>query len=181
MIRKSLCEEFTKLLHDHVPGLKVTDDQATGHVPWREDKHPSLSADLSKGVWYDHATREGGGVKAFKERLGLNGSQPRREIVAVYSYTDEQGNLLFEVVRLTTKEFPVRRPDPTGKWIWNGDGVRRVLYNLPEVLKAETVYIVEGEKDADRLCSLGFTLPVTRTALASGARSTTSTSAANRS
>jgi putative DNA primase/helicase len=30
------------------------------------------------------------------------------------------------------------------------------LYRLPDVLKAETVYIVEGEKDTDRLWSLGI-------------------------
>ena len=31
------------------------------------------------------------------------------------------------------------------------------MYNLPAVMKSETVYLVEGEKDADRLNSLGFT------------------------
>ncbi len=30
-------------------------------------------------------------------------------------------------------------------------GVRRVPYRLPEILKPEVVYTVEGEKDADRL------------------------------
>jgi DNA primase len=33
-------------------------------------------------------------------------------------------------------------------------GTRRVLYHLPEILAAETVYIVEGEKDADKLVEL---------------------------
>ena len=37
---------------------------------------------------------------------------------------------------------------------------RRVLYRLPQVIKAiqngETVYVVEGEKDADNLCKRGF-------------------------
>lgn len=45
---------------------------------------------------------------------------------------------------------------------WNGrDWVRgaqqvRIPYRLPEVIAADTVYIVEGEKDADRLASLGL-------------------------
>jgi putative DNA primase/helicase len=39
-------------------------------------------------------------------------------------------------------------------WIWNLDGVRRVPYRLPEVIAAETVFVVEGEKDADRLAGL---------------------------
>ena len=36
-------------------------------------------------------------------------------------------------------------------------GVELVLYNLPAVLKADEVWIVEGEKDADNLIELGFT------------------------
>ena len=40
--------------------------------------------------------------------------------------------------------------------MWNLEGVRRVLYRLPEVLAAEEVMLVEGEKDADRLRALGF-------------------------
>ena len=39
-------------------------------------------------------------------------------------------------------------------WIWNLDGVRRVPYRLPEVIAADTVFVVEGEKDADRLAGL---------------------------
>jgi putative DNA primase/helicase len=31
-----------------------------------------------------------------------------------------------------------------------------VLYRFPEILQADTVYVVEGEKDADRLQSLGI-------------------------
>ena len=38
------------------------------------------------------------------------------------------------------------------------DKTRRVLYRLPEVLKAQAVIIVEGEKDADNLKKLGFTV-----------------------
>jgi 5S rRNA maturation endonuclease (ribonuclease M5) len=36
------------------------------------------------------------------------------------------------------------------------DGVERVLYNLPEVIKASEVWVVEGEKDADSLMALGI-------------------------
>ncbi|MDI6848698.1 MAG: DUF3987 domain-containing protein [Candidatus Saccharicenans sp.] len=35
-------------------------------------------------------------------------------------------------------------------------GVRQVLYRLPEVLRAEEVWLVEGEKDADNLSKLGL-------------------------
>ena len=63
---------------------------------------------------------------------------PHGDAVARYRYVDEQGPLLFEVCRTADKQFPQRRPDPTAKsgWRWNLDGVRRVLYRLPQVLAA---------------------------------------------
>jgi hypothetical protein len=88
---------------------------------------------------------------------------PRGEVVATYRYTDGGGRLLYEVLRLQPKDFICRRPDgPTsaGGWVWDLQGVERVLYRLPEVLTAvardEIVYLVEGEKDADALAALGF-------------------------
>ena len=38
---------------------------------------------------------------------------------------------------------------------------RQVLYHLDEVLKSPTVFLVEGEKDADRLRSHGFVATTT--------------------
>jgi 5S rRNA maturation endonuclease (ribonuclease M5) len=83
--------------------------------------------------------------------------QQRRRIVATYSYVDEHGAVLFEVVRYQPKDFRQRRPDGNGGYIWSLGDTRRVPYHLPEVLSADEVVIVEGEKDADRLRSLGFT------------------------
>lgn len=82
------------------------------------------------------------------------------QVVATYDYRDEDGNLLYQVVRFEPKDFRQRRPDPehAGKWLWNLQETRRVLYRLPELLASDpdaTVWIVEGEKDADRLASLG--------------------------
>src|SRR5262249_4632066 len=107
MISAELREEFSNLLRAHVPGLHIADHQATGHVPWREDKHPSFSANLEKGAWYDLARKEGGGVKEFKARLGLNGAGTHHDhkVVATYDYQDESGTLLYQVVRYTPKDF----------------------------------------------------------------------------
>jgi hypothetical protein len=91
---------------------------------------------------------------------GRNGevrkSKAKGKIVATYSYTDESAKLLFQCVRFLPKDFSQRRPDGKGGWIWNLKGVRRVLYRLPEVIAAQTVCVLEGEKDADNLRSLGF-------------------------
>ena len=80
-------------------------------------------------------------------------------IVKEYDYRDEAGALLFQVVRYDPKDFLQRRPDGAGGWTWKLDGVRRVLYRLPELLAADTaawVFNVEGEKDADALAALGL-------------------------
>jgi 5S rRNA maturation endonuclease (ribonuclease M5) len=97
-------------------------------------------------------------------RISPRGRPPERtserKIVAVYPYVDESGKLLFEVVRFDPKDFVQRRPDGNGGWVWNLNGVRRVLYRLPDVLKAvqsgRIIFIVEGEKDADALGGLGL-------------------------
>lgn len=99
--------------------------------------------------------------------------KPLGSLVQVYKYTDEAGKLLFEVCRferaedgVKTKTFRQRHIDPSHPkakqdgYVWNLDGVRSVVYRLPEVVQAirnkKTVYVVEGEKDADTLASLGF-------------------------
>jgi hypothetical protein len=82
-----------------------------------------------------------------------------RRIVAIYDYRGEDGLLQFQAVRFEPKGFSQRRPDGSGGWIWNLDGVRRVLYGLPEILAADIadwVLIPEGEKDVNRLTELGF-------------------------
>lgn len=80
-------------------------------------------------------------------------------ILTAYDYRDENGELLYQVCRMNPKGFFQRRPDGKGGWIKNLQGVRRVLYRLPELLSAderETVYICEGEKDCDALRKLGL-------------------------
>jgi len=83
----------------------------------------------------------------------------REKITDTYDYCDETGTLLFQVVRIEPKAFKQRRPDGRDGWTWQLGNVRRVLYRLPEILAAPadaTVYVVEGEKDANRLASLGL-------------------------
>ena len=93
----------------------------------------------------------------------------------VYSYTDEDGRELFQVVRLHYKDgkpgktFRQRVHDPKDPKANKQGYVNSVpaeirdttLYRLPEVIRAiadgKAVYVVEGEKDADTLARLGFT------------------------
>jgi 5S rRNA maturation endonuclease (ribonuclease M5) len=83
----------------------------------------------------------------------------KKSIVKTYDYRDESGQLLYQVVRYEPRDFRQRRPDGKGDWIWNLEGVRRVLYRLQELLRASSddwVFIVEGEKDVDRLYDEGL-------------------------
>jgi hypothetical protein len=82
-----------------------------------------------------------------------------RHIIAEYDYRDERGTPLYQAVRLAPKDFFVRRPDGRGGWITKDvfKAVKRVLYQLPELLASpikEPIFVVEGEKDVDRLRSL---------------------------
>lgn len=79
-------------------------------------------------------------------------------VVATYEYTDRDGKVLYAVDRLDPKSFRQRRPNGDGEWIYNLDGVERVLYKLPKVIESTgTVFITEGEKDVHTLEALGFT------------------------
>src|SRR5262249_7042182 len=83
----------------------------------------------------------------------------RREI-ARYFYRDEQGKELFQTIRYEPKRFSQGHVGPDGNWISNIQGVRRVLYKLPELLndiaQGRSVLFVEGEKDVETLRTRGF-------------------------
>lgn len=79
-----------------------------------------------------------------------------KTIIAEYNYNDESGDLLFQVVRFNPKSFAQRHKNSNGEWKWDMEGIRRVLYHLPEILIEDgTIYLVEGEKDADKLWEWG--------------------------
>jgi hypothetical protein len=90
-----------------------------------------------------------------------NGRPLERRIAATYDYHAEDGTLLYQVVRFDPKDFRPRRPDGSGGWSWNLDGVRRVVYRLDELPEQRRVFLCEGEKDADRLNALGLSATTT--------------------
>ncbi len=80
---------------------------------------------------------------------GSASSKPK--LVATYRYVDEDGELLFEKLRFEPG------PDGKGGWTYELDDVRKPLFNLPQVLRAEGVVLfVEGEKDVEAAEKLGF-------------------------
>jgi 5S rRNA maturation endonuclease (ribonuclease M5)/DNA-binding transcriptional ArsR family regulator len=168
------CQSPLDRVLSRLQGVRRSGKGWSALCPAHDDRKPSLSISENRDgqvLLYCHA---GCDRKAIVRALGLemrdlfppkSERKPKpertseRKIVAVYPYVDESGKVLFEVVRYEPKGFAQRRPDGQG-YIYNINGVRRVLYRLPDVLKAvqsgETVFIVEGEKDADALGGLGL-------------------------
>lgn len=92
-----------------------------------------------------------------QKRNKSNKSGKSFNVVATYDYCDERGTLLYQACRLDPKDFRQRRPKEGGGWNWSMKGARYVLYRLPEIMNSveadAPVFIVEGEKDADRLAT----------------------------
>lgn len=77
------------------------------------------------------------------------------KIVETYDYYDESGKPIYQVVRYEPKTFRIRHKK-NNKYEWGMKGLRKVLYNLPGILKAKEIWVVEGEKDAKNLINLEF-------------------------
>lgn len=84
----------------------------------------------------------------------------KREIKQTYDYTDKSGQLIFQVVRFEPKSFSQRHPGGKTGWVWNMKDIEPVIYHLPDVLEAvktgQTIWITEGEKDADNARAMGL-------------------------
>lgn len=153
--------------------------------PAHDDRRPSLSVDYGENgqlLLFCHA---GCTIESIVSALGMtladlapyqpparrnNGHQRRSgqkksnskalgKIVATYDYKKEDGAVEFQVVRYDPKDFRQRAPAGDGSWTNRVKGCRVLPYRLPELLAADpeaTVFIVEGEKDVDRLRALGL-------------------------
>lgn len=156
----------------------------SGKEQLRFGSHGSKSVDLAKGTFYDHEAKCGGGVfeaiqqangcdmagalswledEGLKERTAKPEPQERTQVLSIfYDYRDETGAVISRVKRGRDKRFIQLGPDGRGGFhsaTGCMQGVRRVPYRLPELMAAapsRTVFICEGEKDADRLHGLGL-------------------------
>jgi putative DNA primase/helicase len=104
---------------------------------------------------------------AFKAALRAEGLLPTRSQpggssaapLPSYVYRDRNGAALYRIARKPGKKFVAETPDGRGGWRAGMGEAKPIPYRLPELLAADDclpVYIVEGEKDADTLASLGF-------------------------
>lgn len=146
-------------------GVEQRDGYAIALCPAHDDTTPSLSATKKgrKVLLHCHADCDYGDILTALEGRENGWRQhtpaiPERQFEATYDYTDEDGTLLYQVVRYTPKDFRQRRK-VSGRWVNNLKGVRLVPYRLPELLAAvangEAVYITEGERDAEAIVAAG--------------------------
>lgn len=86
------------------------------------------------------------------DRQGKPGKSSPQEY---YYYHDESGTTLFRVVRTADRHFYQQKYVGAPERYEHGTkGVPRILYRLPEVKKADTVWIHEGEKDVESFLEL---------------------------
>lgn len=141
-----------------------------------DDSNPSLSVsegDDGRVLMNCHLGAAGCSVPQICSSMGLTMDdlfpkkdkpvEPKLTLTNTYNYFDAFGELLFQKLRYVDqdgkKTFRQRRPDGDG-WSYSLGDLPKVLYNLPAVAEAVengvTVWLVEGEKDADTMTAAGF-------------------------
>ncbi len=129
------------------------------------------------GTGYDHKLKQAYTLRALKNFLESGSTSPIPTRLApaprpkrqkpgwdwnapfqTFGYVTEQGQTLFEVLRQgdgAEKNVLQRRPNPDSEgakkkpWLYSLGNTTRVLYGLPDVIRAEFVLVVEGEKAAE--------------------------------
>lgn len=134
------------LVLSRLEGVRKVGGDFVARCPAHEDRYPSLGVaegDDGRALVICRAGCDTADVLAeLKLDAGdLFVAQPKANgngstIVTTYPYVDENGVLLRETVRLSPKAFRQRRPDGHGGWEWSTKGVRKVLYQLPDVIDA---------------------------------------------
>jgi hypothetical protein len=147
-----------ELLQRHrITYVETRKGKFTTKCPNCSDNYLSVEIKNDGVVWFCQSCQEGSGEKFEQGKAGELGP-----IKAIYDYTDENGKLLFQVLRFepinSPKEFRQRTgPDQER---WSIKGVRIVPFHLPEVMEAvandQTVFVCEGEKDVLTLQRLGI-------------------------
>ena len=195
---------FPVVMPELFPNMQTTGkDQALVSCPFHQDESPSLSVNLSAGLFHCFACGSKGNgfdlfmkVRGYDFKTALHELEARAGIttgtraatgrpsatsispagspatttapkvkpvkVATFTYTDDQGRRLYIKERWEpardgkrTKEFFFNHFDKQGKK-QPGFKCEHVLYRLHEIVKADQIFILEGEMKADLLSSWGL-------------------------
>jgi hypothetical protein len=168
-------ENFKRYFPGELQDLNPAVTQQDVCCPFHADSRPSLSVNLEEGVWYCHVCQpENSGMLAFEmkklntddkhlgwksicNKLGVQ-LVPRKPgaFTHDHAYTDVDGEVLYAFRRFEDGTGRFFTPTISGKWKPGLNGVKRVPYHLPDLVKADVVIITEGEKKADAVRLLGL-------------------------
>jgi hypothetical protein len=148
--------------------------------PFHEDHDPSLSVFQGKDGfwrWKCLGCNKGGDILDFLmlkddlkqgealASLGIieqpssaaakRGSKSDQAPAATYIYRDESGAPLYRKRKFSSRSYLTDRYE-NGKWVSKLGDTRRVLYDLPELVAASKVFLLEGEKDCETVKALGL-------------------------
>lgn len=154
--------EFLTLLN------KVTQaapNQFMACCPAHNDSNPSLSIKFDNGKILLHCFADcslndvlnslGISESDLYYNLGVKTSTIKNS--TTYNYYNSDGSLAYTKTRCDkldgSKSFYFEQPNGTKSL----KGIQKALYNLPAVIKADTVYFVEGEKCAEAVIKQGYT------------------------
>jgi hypothetical protein len=170
--------DYRSFFEGYLGELTKAGTQYRAICPFHDDHRPSLDIEHTSGKWHCKVCDVGGdsfklvaklkglegnfpaALQEIADRFGIsngNGAkrkpqasaQPSRRLVKKYIYQDADGTPLFCKNRYEPKGFRLCRPDGNGGYLSGMGGTIPVLYRLPEVIGADEVWVVEGEKDAD--------------------------------
>lgn len=146
---------FQPFFQAHIQKFRTgPNGQATGLCPLHEDHNPSFSCNIEAGVWKCHSCDKSGNVIQLADLLGVpppvNGNEKIFREISRYTYEAESGQSYMQVRRYFPKMFRQFRFE-NGEWKAGLNGIKPVLYRLPEIIKANVVFVTEGEKDVETL------------------------------
>jgi KaiC/GvpD/RAD55 family RecA-like ATPase len=169
-------QEIRKYYRVRVPGVRIINAREwRGKCPVHQGEGDNFAVESATGMAHCHSQCQRGWdilglemeltgsdfVKAKKSVFELIGrpvpDYNDRDVIAAYDYTDDNGNLLYQVVRKHPKRFAQRKPDGQGGWVWSLGDMPRVPFLLPKLARAKGVVICEGEKDVLALQRRGMT------------------------
>lgn len=164
---KRLYKEFLPTIQEKANG------EAIVLCPFHNDTNPSLSINLRTGLYHCFGCGEKGNIFSFYMKLKsvnfrtalheiskLAGVEMKPRVVARYDYKNIEGETVYIKERFEPgyngkgKLFIFKHLE-SGKWV-NGKDSESILYNLPELAKAEDIIIVEGENKVECLRKWGL-------------------------
>ena len=168
----SYITKIAETLLGRLDGVKRRNGYTIARCPAHDDRNPSLSikqyddglgikchagCDTDEILAAVDLTKRDILIRAELVENALPHKPREAREARVYEYQDAEGNPYTRVRRTASKRFIQQRWEG-GEWVNGLNGTQPILYHLPDLMdparKKAPAFVVEGEKDADRLAGL---------------------------